>query len=111
MIQKLKKSSGNIIGFELHRRLTDSEFQAFSEEVRAAISDKGKIRLLMIADYPQDFELKADRFRVRVQQSIKEGKPRKESSVIIKRRQVHPVCGIIMGLMIMAALLCRLYFC
>ncbi len=59
MIQKLDESSGNIIGFKLHGRLTDSEFQAFAEEISTAIADKGKIRLLMIVDYPQNFELKA----------------------------------------------------
>jgi hypothetical protein len=59
MIQKLKESSGKAIGFKLSGKLTDSEYKAFVAGVETIIADQGKIRLLMIVDYPQDFDLKA----------------------------------------------------
>jgi hypothetical protein len=59
MIQKLKESSEKVIGFKLSGILTDNEYKGFVAEVETIIADKDKIRLLMIVDYPQDFELKA----------------------------------------------------
>ncbi len=59
MIQKLNESSGKVIGFKLSGKLTDSEYKVFVAGVETIIADQGKIRLLMIVDYPQDFDLKA----------------------------------------------------
>ena len=59
MIQKLKKSSEKAVGFKLTGTLTDNEYNAFIAELETIITEQGKIRLLMIVDYPQHFELKA----------------------------------------------------
>jgi hypothetical protein len=59
MIQKLKKSSGKTVGFKLTGRLTDTEYKAFIAGLETIITEQGKIRLLMIVDYPQHFEFKA----------------------------------------------------
>lgn len=59
MIQKLKESSGKVLEVKLSGKLTDKEYKGFVTEVEKIISDKGKIRLLITVDYPQDFDLKA----------------------------------------------------
>jgi len=59
MIQKLNESSRKAIGFKLTGRLTDNEYKAFISGIERIIAEQGKIRLLMIVDYPQHFELKA----------------------------------------------------
>jgi hypothetical protein len=59
MIQRLKESSGKAIGFKFSGELTDKEYKGFVAEVETIIADQGKIRLLMIVDYPQGFDLKA----------------------------------------------------
>lgn len=59
MIQKLKESSGKAVGFKFSGELTDNEFKKFASEVETIIADHGKIRLLMVVDYPQEFDLKA----------------------------------------------------
>jgi len=59
MIQKLKESSRKAIGFKLSGKVSDNEYKAFAAGVETFIADQGKIRLLMIVDYPQDFDLKA----------------------------------------------------
>ena len=59
MIQKLKGSSGKEIGFKFSGELTDKDYKGFVAEVEAIISEQAQIRLLMIVDYPQDFDLKA----------------------------------------------------
>jgi len=59
MIQKLKESSGKAIGFRFRGELIDKEYKGFVAEVEAIIADQGKIRLLMVVDYPQEFDLKA----------------------------------------------------
>jgi hypothetical protein len=59
MLRKLDDSSGNIIGFKLSGKITDREFKAFAAEVEKTVTDKGKVKLLLITDYPQEFSLKA----------------------------------------------------
>ena len=59
MFQKLDKSSGNIVGVKLTGKLTDEDFENFVPEIENIIASEGKIRLLMLMDYPQEFELKA----------------------------------------------------
>ena len=59
MFQKLKQSSGKIVGFKLSGNITDGEFRAFVADVEKVVADKGRISLLLIMDYPQKFELKA----------------------------------------------------
>ncbi len=58
MIQKLKESSGKAIGFKFSGELMDNEYKGFVAEVEAIIADHGKTRLLMVVDYPQEFDLK-----------------------------------------------------
>ena len=45
--RKLQQSSGNVLGYEVGGKLTEEEFEAFSQEFRAEISRHGKVRLLM----------------------------------------------------------------
>jgi hypothetical protein len=59
MIKRLKESSKEVLGIKLSGKLTDDEYKRFVTEVEKIISDKGTIKLLMIVDYPQDFDLKA----------------------------------------------------
>ena len=59
MIQKLKESSGKAIGFKFSGEITDNEYKGFVAEVENSVSVEGKIQLLMVVDYPQDFDLKA----------------------------------------------------
>ena len=59
MFQKLKQSSGKIIGFKLSGNITDGEFRAFVADVEKVVADEGRIIPLLIMDYPQKFELKA----------------------------------------------------
>lgn len=59
MFQKLDKSSGNIVGVKLTGKLTDEDFKKFVPEIEKTIASEGKIRLLMVMDYPQELELKA----------------------------------------------------
>jgi len=59
MLQKLKQSSGKIVGFKLSGNLTDGEFRAFVTDVEKVVADEGRIRLFLTMDYPQKLELKA----------------------------------------------------
>lgn len=59
MFQKLKQSSGKIVGFKLSGNITDGELKAFVADIEKVVADEGRIRLLLIMDYPQKFELKA----------------------------------------------------
>ncbi len=59
MIQKLKESSEKVLGAKLSRKLTDNDYKEFVTEVEKIISDRGTVRLLMIVNYPQEFDLKA----------------------------------------------------
>ena len=59
MFRKLDKSYGNIVGVKLTGKLTDEDFKNFVPEIEKIIASEGKIRLLMVMDYPQEFELKA----------------------------------------------------
>jgi SpoIIAA-like len=47
VLRKLQQSSGNVLGYEVGGKLTEEEFEAFSEEFRAEISRHGKVRLLI----------------------------------------------------------------
>ena len=59
MIQKLKESLGKAIGFKLSDEVTENEYKDFIAEIDTIIADQGKIKLLIVVDYPQDFDLKA----------------------------------------------------
>lgn len=59
MIQRLKESSGNAIGFKLTGKLTDNQYKVFISGVETIIAEQGEINLLMIVDYPQEFDLRA----------------------------------------------------
>jgi hypothetical protein len=59
VIQKLKESSGKVVGFKFSGELTDNEFKKFVAEVETIVAGQGRIRLLMMVDYPQDLDLKA----------------------------------------------------
>ena len=47
MLRKLQQSSGNVLGYKVGGKLTEEEFEAFSQEFRAEISRHGKVRLLI----------------------------------------------------------------
>jgi hypothetical protein len=59
MFQRLNTSPGRIIGFRFSGTLTDEDYQTFVAEVGKTVADEGKIRLLLMMDYPQDLTLKA----------------------------------------------------
>ena len=59
MIEKLKQSSGKVVGFKLVDKITDQDFKSFMPEVEKLIAEHGNIRLLMIVVYPERFEPKA----------------------------------------------------
>ena len=47
MLRKLQQNSGNVLAYEVGGKLTEEEFEAFSQEFRAEISRHGKARLLI----------------------------------------------------------------
>lgn len=59
MLQKLDDSSKNIVGFKLSGKVTDPEFKSFAAEIEKTIAGEGKIKLLLVTEYPQEFTLKA----------------------------------------------------
>jgi len=59
MLQKLNTTPGKIIGFKFSGTLTDKDYKSFAAQVEQAVADKGKIRLLLMMDYPQQLTLKA----------------------------------------------------
>ena len=59
MIEKLKQSSGKVVGVKLVDKITDQDFKSFIPEVEKLIAEHGNIRLLVIVDYPERFEPKA----------------------------------------------------
>ncbi len=57
--QELKGSEQNILGCRFSGTVTDAEFKAFVSRAEQSITEYGKIRLLIVMDYPQDFDLRA----------------------------------------------------
>jgi len=46
MIERLSRSSGQVLGFKLSGKLHDADYQTFVPAVDAAIGEHGKVRLL-----------------------------------------------------------------
>ncbi|HII07434.1 MAG TPA: STAS/SEC14 domain-containing protein [Methanotrichaceae archaeon] len=46
MLEKLKESSGNVVGFQMTGKLTDFDYKAMEPEFEKTIEKYGKIRLL-----------------------------------------------------------------
>jgi len=47
------------MGFRLSGTITDEDYKAFAAQVEAAVAKQGKIKLLLIVEYPQGLVLKA----------------------------------------------------
>jgi phage gp16-like protein len=59
MIEKLKESSGNVVGFRLSGKLTDADYKAMGPELEKAIEKSGKIRVLWFLEDFHGWEAKA----------------------------------------------------
>lgn len=59
MFQKLEEGAGNIVGYKLGGTVTDEEVEAFASEFERVRAVEGRLRVVLLMDYPQDFELKA----------------------------------------------------
>lgn len=59
MFRKLGETRGNVLACRFGGIVTDAEFKQFASEAKRLIADHGKIRLLILVDYPQDFEPRA----------------------------------------------------
>ena len=59
MLQKLNTTPGKIIGFKFSDTLTDEDSKSFATQIEKAVANEGKIRLLLMMDYPQPLTLKA----------------------------------------------------
>jgi hypothetical protein len=66
MIRRLEESSGNVLGWEATRKVTEEEVRTLSEEFKAAIAEHGKVRVLVrmrqiprmeLAAWVEDFKL------------------------------------------------------
>jgi hypothetical protein len=57
--QELDGSRENILACRFSGILTDAEFKLFASKAKRLIAAQGKIRLLILMDYPQDFNLHA----------------------------------------------------
>ena len=58
MIQRLKESLENAIGFKFADGLTENEYDAFIGGLETIIANNGKIRLLLVIDHPQSLNMK-----------------------------------------------------
>lgn len=47
MLKRLDDGTGNVLGYEIKERITEKEFANLSEEIKAAVAEHGKIRLLI----------------------------------------------------------------
>jgi hypothetical protein len=59
MIEKLKESSGNVVGFRMTGKLTDADYKAMEPEFEKTIEKFGKIRLLWHLEEFKGWEAKA----------------------------------------------------
>ncbi len=59
MFRKLGEIRGNVFGCQFSGTVTDAEFKRFASAAKRLIAARGKIRLLILMDYPQDFEPRA----------------------------------------------------
>jgi hypothetical protein len=59
MYQELDESREGILGCRFSGTLTDPEFKTFVSRAEQLIAACGKIRLLLLVDYPQDFDFHA----------------------------------------------------
>ncbi len=59
MYEKMKESSGNVVGFRLSGKLTDADYKAMGPEFENAIGKYGKIRILWLLEEFKGWEAKA----------------------------------------------------
>ncbi len=59
MFEKMKESSGNVIGFRMTGKLTDADYKAVAPELEDGIKRYGKIRLLWLLEDFHGWEPKA----------------------------------------------------
>lgn len=59
MIEKLKESSENVVGFRMNGKLTDADYKAMGPEFEDGIKRYGKIRLLWLLEDFHGWEPKA----------------------------------------------------
>lgn len=59
VFEKMKESSGNVIGFRLSGKLTDADYKAVAPEFEDGIKRYGKIRLLWLLEDFKGWEPKA----------------------------------------------------
>jgi hypothetical protein len=59
MFRRLGETRGNVLGCQFSGIVTDAEFRQFAAAAKRLIAAEGKIRLLILMDYPQDFEPRA----------------------------------------------------
>lgn len=59
MFRKLGETRDNVLACQFSGIVTDAEFRQFASEAERLIAEHGKIRLLVLVDYPQDFEPRA----------------------------------------------------
>ncbi len=59
MFEKMKESSGNVIGFRMTGKLTDADYKAVAPEFEDGIKKFGKIRLLWLLQDFKGWEAKA----------------------------------------------------
>ena len=46
-MKKLDQSKGNVLGYEMKGKVTEKEFEDLSEEFKTAVTEHGKVRLLV----------------------------------------------------------------
>ncbi|WP_017571256.1 SpoIIAA family protein [Nocardiopsis halotolerans] len=59
MYQRLDRSHGNVLGYEITGRITEEEYQRLAGELRAGIGEHGSVRLLVRAPGLPTAELSA----------------------------------------------------
>jgi len=59
VFEKMKESSGNVIGFRMTGKLTDADYKAVAPEFEDGIKKFGKIRLLWLLQDFKGWEAKA----------------------------------------------------
>lgn len=48
MIERLAKSQGRVVGYEINGKLTDEDYQVLIPQLEKIITEHGKLRLLMV---------------------------------------------------------------
>ncbi|WP_190394141.1 SpoIIAA family protein [Nocardiopsis quinghaiensis] len=47
MYQRLERSHGNVLGYEITSKITEDEYKQLTDELRARITEHGSVRLLV----------------------------------------------------------------